>query len=204
MRRHGFAHPFLLAALCATVASAFWAVVAWLDASPQLGCASGTEARVAFAIPADGGQLVHVGGRWMWLARQDEYRLEVWRGWGLAGADFHGAVLTACDLRDADLRHANLRGAFLRECDLTGADLTGADLTGTTFDLLTRWPEGFNPLGHGARTSVGREWKSEVLRPSCPRGPAPRPQRVTTMSTGWPPPAGLNVPFRVSVVPSLL
>lgn len=77
--------------------------------------------------------------------------------------------LTEADLRGADLRGANLFMAQLWAASLTGADLTGADLrcaglygtnltdaklanvqlTGALYDLWTRWPEGFDPQGHG-------------------------------------------------------
>src|SRR5262245_15694505 len=150
MRRYGFARPLVLTALC--VIAGF--VVAWFDASPQSGCRSGTPATAVLAIRGEGGQLVHVGARWIWLAHQDEYRHERWAGWGLAGADVHGSAFIDCDFRGADLSHANFRGAQLWECDLRGADLEFADLAGAIFDVHTRWPGGFDPRAHGAAPGV--------------------------------------------------
>ena len=34
--------------------------------------------------------------------------------------------------------------------NLTGADLIGADLTGARCNHRTRWPDGFDPVKHGA------------------------------------------------------
>lgn len=147
MRRHGFARPLLLAALCAGALG----VVAWLDASPREvpACVAVHPTHRMGPLPA--GQYVSDGGCQVWLARQEEYRNLDLRGWLMGAADFHGCTFTACDFRGAVLSHANLRGALLWECDLRGADLEFADLTGATYDIFTRWPEGFDPRAHGAR-----------------------------------------------------
>lgn len=86
----------------------------------------------------------------VWLPRQDEYKGQVWRGWLMGAADFHGCTFTACDFRGTALSRANLRGEEFYGCDLRGADLEFADLGDATFDALTRWPEGFDPVAHGA------------------------------------------------------
>lgn len=67
--------------------------------------------------------------------------------WGahLEGAQFWGAYL-----RHAKFDHAYLAGANLRGAKLEHATLDGADLTGAIFDAGTIWPQGFNPLTHGA------------------------------------------------------
>lgn len=82
------------------------------------------------------------------------------------------------DLRGKDLRHRNLAGADLSETVLAGADLRGANLTnaclyhtnlwraklrgtnlrGATYNHWTTWPDGFNPIAHGARPAQGAWW----------------------------------------------
>ena len=93
------------------------------------------------------------------------------------------ASLAECDLREANLRHAsmfqaNLRGARLERASLLGADLSGVDLSdanlmGAVYDARTRWPDGFDPLPHGAilkmaSRSVGQPWQQwPGRRPLC-------------------------------------
>lgn len=82
----------------------------------------------------------------------------------LAGARLAGAKLSEARLGGADLNAADLSGADLGAADLTGADLRKARLpgavlhdaklrdtrfSGATADAATRWPEGFDPVGHG-------------------------------------------------------
>jgi hypothetical protein len=73
----------------------------------------------------------------------------------LGGARLGRAILKGADLTGADLTHVVFRGSDLRAAkllgaDLTGADLTGADLANALYNSQTRWPEGFDPLKHGA------------------------------------------------------
>ena len=91
-------------------------------------------------------------------------------GAALSGADLHGAAMSSADLHGADLRladlgAADLRNADLRNANLRGADLCGADLRGARlhradrqhalFDERTRWPDGFDPGGSGAKRERG-------------------------------------------------
>jgi hypothetical protein len=78
-------------------------------------------------------------------------------------ADLHGAELWESDWTDAILRAANLEGAICNSITLLGTDLTGANLTGVvgdeaTYDVRTRFPDGFLP---------GPTWSGP------PVGPAP-------------------------------
>ncbi|WP_207957858.1 pentapeptide repeat-containing protein [Streptomyces sp. YIM 98790] len=73
-------------------------------------------------------------------------------GTDLRGADLTGAVLTGARLDGADLRRADLSGA-----DLTGADPRQALFSGARADGATRWPEGFDPAGHGLVTHPDRD-----------------------------------------------
>lgn len=68
----------------------------------------------------------------------------------LEKASMTGADLTGASLTRAVLRGSDLRGARLQSADLTGADLTGANLANALYDPQTRWPEGYDPLKHGA------------------------------------------------------
>lgn len=78
----------------------------------------------------------------------------------LERASLVDTYLAGVNLRDADLRYASLRHATLTNTELNGADLCGADLsgasltdvTGALFDGNTKWPAGFDPLIHGAKT----------------------------------------------------
>lgn len=87
------------------------------------------------------------------------------RGVPLAPQDLPDVTLTDCRLV-GDWRGRDLRRARLWECDLTGAILDNSqdpgfgpssspyrptDLTGALYDVHTRWPEGFDPVRHGAR-----------------------------------------------------
>ncbi len=105
------------------------------------------------------------------------------QGADLFGVDLSGLDLAEANLRDADLREAILDGTVLVGTDLTGAYLASARLEGAdmsnavlrredhenpylartplprflesaTYDDRTRWPRGFDPDAHGAR-SVG-------------------------------------------------
>lgn len=88
----------------------------------------------------------------------------------LSGSNLEGAQLTHANLERANLRHANLTSANLELADLTNARLHGTDLTGAKldgaklygadligirldgahYDEQTIWPEGFDPIAHGA------------------------------------------------------
>lgn len=92
--------------------------------------------------------------------------------WGpKAGSSDHWPTV---DLSNADLRMGNLSGASLwrvrlngsnlargnlTKADLRGADLTGAvlletDLKDTVHDETTWWPDGFDPVVAGLRTTA--------------------------------------------------
>jgi uncharacterized protein YjbI with pentapeptide repeats len=83
----------------------------------------------------------------------------------LTGICLANAYLDDADLTGACLRGANLAGAFMNRTNLTNADLRdayfspfetagaifdGIILTGAEVDEWTPWPEGFDPLAHGA------------------------------------------------------
>lgn len=85
-------------------------------------------------------------------------------------ANLRGANLQGANLQGANLQGANLRGANLRGASLVGANLEAAtpeeakhrpaflpndaaDLTDAEFDAETKWPEGFDALGRGARST---------------------------------------------------
>lgn len=112
--------------------------------------------------------------RGTFLERAVLYRADL-SGAVLDDARLQGAQLDNANLTDARLVRADLRAASLIEAQLThgqfgGADLTGADLTraelrsanletaileNTTlddarYDETTTWPEGFDPVVHGA------------------------------------------------------
>jgi hypothetical protein len=87
------------------------------------------------------------------------------QGANLAGASLARAKLQRSFLASADLSNANLGSADLTGADLACADLTNAQLTGTClrdaslneaclegvkWDAATIWPDGFDPLEHGA------------------------------------------------------
>lgn len=80
------------------------------------------------------------------LIRQKFNRLD------LREADFTGANLRGAELREANLEHAKLTGAYLCGADFTGCNLKDADLKGAWYDLTTRWPDGFDPKGAGAKS----------------------------------------------------
>lgn len=86
-------------------------------------------------------------------------------GANLEHADLRSAYLTSANLENARLREAkldraNLIDARLDEADLTSTSLAGADLSGASlvgarldgarYDEETTWPEGFDPVAHGA------------------------------------------------------
>jgi hypothetical protein len=70
-------------------------------------------------------------------------------------ADYHRAWLERIDFRRADLREANFSDSWIRGCDFRGANLAHADFTAAIYDEATRWPEGFDPVEHGARLVGG-------------------------------------------------
>lgn len=96
------------------------------------------------------------------------------RGADFSGSDLSSATLQGCDLRavvfancnltrtsfhKADLRGANFRGATLQKNNFSEARLEGADFHDTsiekvdfraTYDMSTKWPEGFDPDAAGA------------------------------------------------------
>ena len=61
------------------------------------------------------------------------------------GADFSGADLSGAKMLDTHFENCNLCGAIM-----LGEEIEGAIFTGAKFDMHTVWPEGFNPLEHGA------------------------------------------------------
>jgi formylglycine-generating enzyme required for sulfatase activity/predicted 2-oxoglutarate/Fe(II)-dependent dioxygenase YbiX len=72
---------------------------------------------------------------------------------------FRDATLARADLRNADLSWANLEKADLSGATLCGANLEDANLdhailTDGQWDYETAWPDGFDPISHGAATPV--------------------------------------------------
>ena len=78
----------------------------------------------------------------------------------LCEADLRQATLYGADLYGADLRNAALEGAWLGGADLCEANLAGSRLKHALYDADTRWPEGFDPIAHGARMVVLRPFSS--------------------------------------------
>jgi uncharacterized protein YjbI with pentapeptide repeats len=68
----------------------------------------------------------------------------------LAGARLDHATLVRVNFRGAVLVGATLYHAHLESVDFTLADLSRAELGGARHDANTRWPDGFDPLEHGA------------------------------------------------------
>jgi hypothetical protein len=64
---------------------------------------------------------------------------------GLTGADLGRADFTGAELAHADLTSAQLFGTCFRD-----ASLHDTCLEGVQWDADTVWPEGFDPLQHGA------------------------------------------------------
>ena len=50
----------------------------------------------------------------------------------------------------ANLRGARLERASLLGTDLSGVDFSDANLMGAVYDARMCWPDGFDPLPHGA------------------------------------------------------
>ncbi len=63
----------------------------------------------------------------------------------LMGASLVGAQLTGSELRGANLAYTDLSGANLQDTSLTWSRLRDA-----TYDEITLWPEGFDPISAGA------------------------------------------------------
>ena len=63
----------------------------------------------------------------------------------MEGGNFEG-----CDFSFADLQFANVRGSNLAQ-----ANFSGTDLRDVVYNEKTQWPDGFNPLDHGA---IPVEW----------------------------------------------
>ncbi len=68
----------------------------------------------------------------------------------LGYADLGSANLRYANLGYANLRYANLGYADLRYANLRSADLRYANLRSATYNQLTLWPEGFDPVAAGA------------------------------------------------------
>jgi hypothetical protein len=74
------------------------------------------------------------------------------RSANLLGADLRGANLKKADLSKANLTGAHLKGTDLRKADIRGtnflrAELSGANLEGAVYNIMTKWPKGFDPAG---------------------------------------------------------
>jgi hypothetical protein len=85
----------------------------------------------------------------------------------LRRAELVGAQLSRVRLRDCLLNRANMSGARLHGTDLRRADLTDAVLTGAQADLLTWWPDGFDPESAGVIVSkdlAGADLRAADLR----------------------------------------
>ncbi|HQE91419.1 MAG TPA: pentapeptide repeat-containing protein [Anaerolineae bacterium] len=63
----------------------------------------------------------------------------------LMGASLVGAQLMGSELRGANLAYTDLSGANLQDTSLTWSRLRDA-----TYDEITQWPEGFDPVSSGA------------------------------------------------------
>lgn len=93
----------------------------------------------------------------------------------LQGCDLRAAIFVEADLyrtvfHDADLRGADFSGSDVTEADFSKARLEGADMRceslekarlGATYDKLTKWPEGFDPVAAGAVLVGGGESTEE-------------------------------------------
>lgn len=88
----------------------------------------------------------HMKGAHLAGAHLERAHLE---GAELEGADLMGAHLEGAHLLFAELRLAYLAGAHLEGAHVKGADLEGADLTRATYNKLTVWPDGFDPVAAG-------------------------------------------------------
>ena len=105
--------------------------------------------------------LAHQGVRpfWGWAVEKG-----LIPSWSMSGAILSGADLSGADLDGADLSGADLAFADLSQSQLSGtcfrdASLHEARLDGAAWDAGTVWPEGFDPLQHGA----------ESMRPKMPQ-----------------------------------
>lgn len=117
--------------------------------------------------------------------------------------------LTSTDLRRAELTNADLRRVRLVDCLLNRADLAGADLRGTDLrradlgtpgedlavihgaraDMLTWWPDGFDPAAAGVvidRDLVGADLFAADLRNQDLNGVDLRGANANSLTT-WPP-----------------
>ena len=65
----------------------------------------------------------------------------------LTGASLSRANLSGANLEKANLLRANLWHARLEGVQWQGANLKYAILFGATYDKMTRWPSGFEPVG---------------------------------------------------------
>jgi uncharacterized protein YjbI with pentapeptide repeats len=61
------------------------------------------------------------------------------------GADFTGADFSGAKMLDTHFEGCNLCGAIM-----LGTEIESSIFTGAKFDKHTAWPDGFNPLEHGA------------------------------------------------------
>ncbi|GEM_PF-850366 len=78
------------------------------------------------------------------------------KGANLTEINLQSANLLGSDLRGANLEKAQLKGADLRKADIRGANFLKAELSGTNleaavYNIMTRWPEGFDHKKVGAR-----------------------------------------------------
>jgi hypothetical protein len=80
----------------------------------------------------------------LYLADADRTRLRTQE------ADYNTMWLERVDFRRADLSEADFGQTLIRGCDFRDANMEHADLTDATYDAATRWPEGFDPVAHGA------------------------------------------------------
>jgi hypothetical protein len=69
----------------------------------------------------------------------------------LRRAELSSAHLSRVRFRDCLLTRTSLQGSDLRGADLRRADLVGSNLTGAHADLLTWWPDDFDPIAAGVR-----------------------------------------------------
>jgi Pentapeptide repeats (8 copies)/NACHT domain len=69
----------------------------------------------------------------------------------LSKAKLRGVSFFKANLSGTDLSGTNLKGLDLRDINLHDTNLFGADLHNATYNKLTTWPKGFDPVKAGAK-----------------------------------------------------
>lgn len=113
----------------------------------------------------------------------------------LSESDLRRAELGSADLRRTRLRdcllcRTGLQGVDLRGADLGRADLTGANLSGARADLLTWWPDGFDPVAAGVRVDTdlaGADLRGADMRDETRLAAVDLRDALANSYTLWPP-----------------